>query len=70
MTTDHTHTPLVTLVTSVTRVQHSRHVSHLMGHVHPMLRDPLPNHNNSSSDPTSAMVAAPVALIISAVAGD
>ena len=65
--TDHAYTPLVTLVTPVTRVHHSGHVSHLMCHVHPMLRDPFPDHNNSSSDPDPAMVAAPIALIISAV---
>ena len=63
MVTDHAHTPLETLVTPVTRVQDRGHVSHLMGHVHMMLLWPLPDHNNSSPDPSPAMVAAPVCSV-------
>ncbi len=63
MVTDHAHTPLKTLVTPVTRVQYRRHVSHLMGHVHMMLLWPLPDHNNSSPDPSPVTMAAPVCSV-------
>ena len=65
MVPDHTHTPLVTLVTPVTRVQDRGHVPHLMGHVYMMLRDhPLPDHNHAAPDPGPAMVAAPVTIMV------